>query len=290
MPIRSFPDARQFLEQAAPFLERDEVTSAVIFGVSRRLAERPHPDPYYVALVDDERGPLLAAMMTPPLRINLWSDRAVPDEALDLLARDLLAGGWQVPGAQGEVGLVERWAGRWAALTGQSWRIGMRERIYKLTEVTPPLPPVPGRLRQATPEDLDLLAGWALAFMQEALDEGTPEAARKLAEARIAAGALHVWEDEGEPVAMAAWGRPTTTGITINLVYTPPERRRRGYAAAATAELSQRQLDAGKAFCTLFTDLDNPTSNHIYQQVGYRPVADVNVCMFEAPAAGGEEP
>ncbi|HEY1016622.1 MAG TPA: GNAT family N-acetyltransferase [Herpetosiphonaceae bacterium] len=289
MPIRSFSDARQFLELAQPFLERDEVTSAVIFGVSRRLAERPYPHPYYLALVEDEHGPLLAAMMTPPHRISVWSDRAVGDEALDLLVGDLLAGGWPVPGAQGEVGLAERFAGRWAALTGQSWRLKLRERTFKLTEVTPPQPPVPGRLRPATLEDLDLLAGWVLAFEREALGEGMAVEAREVAESRINAGALHVWEDEGEIVSMAAWGRPTTTGITINLVYTPPDRRRRGYAAAAVAELSQRQLDAGKAFCTLFTDLGNPTSNHIYQEIGYRPVADFNVYLFDAPAAGEED-
>lgn len=46
------------------------------------------------------------------------------------------------------------------------------------------------------------------------------------------------------------------------------------YASACVAALSQLILDEGKEFCTLFTDLANPTSNHIYQQIGYRPVCD----------------
>jgi len=35
-------------------------------------------------------------------------------------------------------------------------------------------------------------------------------------------------------------------------------------------------LDAGYHFCTLFTDLANPTSNHIYQAIGYQPVCDTD--------------
>jgi predicted GNAT family acetyltransferase len=39
-------------------------------------------------------------------------------------------------------------------------------------------------------------------------------------------------------------------------------------------------LAEGRRFCFLFTDLGNPTSNHIYQEIGYRPVADVDVYRF----------
>jgi predicted GNAT family acetyltransferase len=47
--------------------------------------------------------------------------------------------------------------------------------------------------------------------------------------------------------------------------------------------MTQMLLDRGGRFCFLFTDLANPTSNSIYQTVGYRPVADVDQWSFEAP-------
>jgi hypothetical protein len=62
--------------------------------------------------------------------------------------------------------------------------------------------------------------------------------------------------------------------VSVGPVYTPPERRGRGYATACVAALSQTILDEGWAFCTLFTDLANPTSNSIYQKIGYHPVCD----------------
>ena len=62
--------------------------------------------------------------------------------------------------------------------------------------------------------------------------------------------------------------------VRVGPVYTPTAERRRGYAGSAVAAASRRALGAGAARCMLFTDLANPTSNKIYAEVGYRPVAD----------------
>ncbi len=83
-----------------------------------------------------------------------------------------------------------------------------------------------------------------------------------------------LWEDEGRPVSVTGFGSPTPTGIRIGPVYTPPELRGRGYASALVAEVSQAQLDAGRRFCFLYTNLANPTSNKIYVDLGYKRVCD----------------
>jgi predicted GNAT family acetyltransferase len=80
---------------------------------------------------------------------------------------------------------------------------------------------------------------------------------------------------------MCGTSRSTPNGSRIGPVYTPPDLRRRGYASAVVAAASQAQLDAGARFCFLFTDLANPTSNRIYQAIGYEPVRDVEVYTFE---------
>jgi predicted GNAT family acetyltransferase len=64
------------------------------------------------------------------------------------------------------------------------------------------------------------------------------------------------------------------------MVYTPPELRRHGFAAACVATLSQRVLDRGAKACMLYTDLANPTSNNIYQKVGYHPVTEAEMWQF----------
>ena len=92
---------------------------------------------------------------------------------------------------------------------------------------------------------------------------------------------LLIWEKDGVPVSMAGYAGPTPSGIRIGAVYTTPEQRKNGYASAVTAGLSQHLLDIGYKFCFLFTDLLNPTSNHIYQQIGYVPVCDVDRYDFK---------
>ena len=79
---------------------------------------------------------------------------------------------------------------------------------------------------------------------------------------------------------MSLAGRPrhTAHGMSIGPVYTPPAfvaRLRRRVCRRAQPEM----LDASWEFCVLFTDLANPTSNSIYQMIGYRPyVILTNTC------------
>jgi len=93
---------------------------------------------------------------------------------------------------------------------------------------------------------------------------------------------MYLWVVDGEPVSMVGVSGETPNGIRVAPVYTPSGLRGRGYASALTAAVTQKQLDGGKRYCFLFTDLANPTSNHIYRSIGYEPVADASDYRFEA--------
>ena len=132
--------------------------------------------------------------------------------------------------------------------------------------------------RVATAADRELALRWWIAFGDEVLHEGGP--GRDRAEATLdhrlsspSAGIL-LWEDAGEPVSIAGWGGPTPNGIRIGPVYTPPDLRGRGYGSAVTAHTTKEQLDGGRDYCFLYTDLSNPTSNKIYMNIGYERVCD----------------
>jgi predicted GNAT family acetyltransferase len=117
---------------------------------------------------------------------------------------------------------------------------------------------------------------WLQAFEAEALSflEPDEDRARRTIEYRLTAerAGLMLWED-GDVVSVAGFGGETPNGIRIGPVYTPPELRGRGYATALVAELSSKLLAEGRRFCFLYTDLANPTSNAIYERIGY-----VRVC------------
>jgi GNAT superfamily N-acetyltransferase len=280
LSFTTYPSAAAFLAANQAYLEREEVVNALPLGLALRLAAAKvpvEPTPYFAAAADSH-GPSLTAVMTPPYRVTVYSDRSEPGEALERLAHDMIHGGWPVPGAFGRTPLPEQFAGIWTRLTGQVARVERWQGVYVLTRVYSPTNPG-GYLRPATLADLDPLVGWTQAFYLEALGENQQDEVRRAVMARVAGGELYVWDHNG-PAAMAGTTRPLRHGITLTFVYTPPERRGRGYASACVATLSQRQLDAGYQFCTLFTDLKNRTSNHIYQEIGYRWVCEFHELHF----------
>ena len=127
---------------------------------------------------------------------------------------------------------------------------------------------------------------WLNGFFKEAAQEPPdPTRARKQFELYLKADpklrGLMIWDRNGIQVSMAGYAGPTPNGIRIGPVYTPPEKRNKGYASSLTAKLSQELLNMGYKYCFLFTDLMNQTSNHIYQQIGYNPVCDVDRFDFK---------
>jgi predicted GNAT family acetyltransferase len=225
-----------------------------------------------------------ATLRTPPH--NLILSEIDDPAAIDALIEDLIedpidaSRGEVLPGVLGPTAAARAFAERWAREAGVRAEREMQERIFRADRVVPPRP-APGASREVDERDRALLAAWWTAFADEA-GVRTQERAEEVADRwlRRAGRVIHVWEDAGEVVALAGIGGETPHGIRIGPVYTPPERRGRGYASNLVGAVSARALAEGRRFCFLFTDLANPTSNHIYQALGYAPVTDVDQYRF----------
>ena len=283
-------DAAAFLERATEWLLRDEAAHNLLLGIAGRLRDghNPYDDPISLITVEEGDEVVGCAWRTPPFNLGLT---AMPPAALPALVEAVGRLHPALPGILGPPEVVREAARLWAAPRGLALRDDMALRIYALTDVTPPASPSPGRFRPAAPGDVPRLADWAGAFQVETSPGDAPRPDLTGAVERLVAqDVLWVWED-GEAVSMAAAVSPTPHGVRVNFVYSPPERRGRGYASACVAALSQAQLDAGRQFCFLYTDLANPTSNAIYQRIGYRPVTDALQLGFasgpvDVPGAG----
>lgn len=280
MLITTYNNAAAFLQTAQALLEANEAANNLMLGLALRLARSPAPaeNPPYFATVHDAEGIAIAALMTPPHNLLVYSDRSALGDSPAYLLRDLLGRSFLVPGALGPATVARAFAEAWPAVSGRAYRMGMHMRVYELRHVAHPRYS-PGHLRPAGEADAELVMRWALAFTTECGLRDRPEEVAEGARRRVAAGDVFLWDD-GRPVSMAARNRPTRHGISVGYVYTPPELRGRGYATSCVAALSQRLLDAGYEFCTLFTDLANPTSNDIYQQIGYWPICDYDEYVF----------
>jgi predicted GNAT family acetyltransferase len=178
---------------------------------------------------------------------------------------------WGGLGFTGPVEAGEALAAAWTARSGTPMRVKTALRLFESREVIPPAP-APGEMIPAAAEHLDVLTAWREDFFRF-ISEHDPDS-REGARRMIDGGTAYLWRDRGELRSIAAVAGPTPNGIRVNHVYTPPEFRGRGYASNLVAAVTRRMLDGGRTFCTLFTDLSNPTSNKIYQRIGYRPVCD----------------
>jgi len=283
MHVHTYPDAESYLRTVGPILAAHEAENSLMLGVIERVRggfRYGEESPLLLAVEDETRTVLLATRTPPfPLLLVAATERA-PDAVVEV-ARHLAAIDHHPSSAQGITDIVEAFANAWAKEASVSYTVSMHQRLYRVMEVIPPNA-VSGAFRWAEPGDVGTFVPWVEAFAGEALPAEPALNAELLLRRHVEADvpSLAVWMDGGKPVSMAASTRPTASGVSIGLVYTPPPFRGRGYASGCVAELSRRLLSSGKRFCTLFTDLSNPTSNRLYQRIGYQAVADFHEIRF----------
>jgi len=283
MRVERIASADEFLRRAEQLLLADEPRHNLLLGLAGTLRDHPAVyDSFELLVVEDRGRPVVAALRTPPY--NLVLSRSADPAAVAHLVEALATDGVELPGVSGALPEAEEFAGEWERRTGASARTRMRQRIHALTELREPRL-VPGRAREATDADRDLLVAWIRAFAAEShADADAPAAnADRVVDARLrhGTGAFVLWDVDGEPVSLAGWGGTTPTGVRIGPVYTPPARRGRGYGSAVTGAVTAERLASGRRFCFLYTDVANPTSNKIYADLGYEPVCDAVDYAFE---------
>ncbi len=280
MELRRFDTIEEFYGRAEPFLLEREAEHNLILGICTLLMRNPERvgQQPYMACVEQDGKLVAAAFMGPPN--NLILSHITTTEVIPLIARDVYSEYKTLPGVISSVPFSKMFAEEWQWLSGQSYKLAMAERIYQLEKLKP-VRGAPGHMRKAREQDRDLLHKWLAEFNREALGESDTSFLDGMIHRWLHSETqgLFLWED-GRPVSMSGFSRPTPNGVVVVAVYTPPENRGKGYASANVAEMSRMLLDQGRKYCFLYTDLDNPTSNHIYQAMGYEPVCYADMYKF----------
>lgn len=274
-------DFDAFLAVAEPFFARDEAASTIPLTI---LASLRHTKVDVASIelwrVDAGSVPVVFAVRTPPFSVVLahGSIDGVRELARQRATAEQNGSAAVLPGVTGPEAMARAFAETFSQASGRPVREEKRMRLYVLRAVTWPPNPPPGSFRPAGAGDIERLTDWFAAFVE---DVGMPSRApREVIEQGVRSQRLHVWEVEGDVVSMAQRSPTVGTCTRVNLVYTPPARRGLGYASACVAALSQKIVEETRGIACLFTDLDNPTSNAIYQAIGYEPVSDYRELRF----------
>ena len=276
MPWQFSEDVEAYAERVLPLLSaRPEAYTIGLSVIATLRAGHPFSGapPLFGWL--EEGGEVRGAIsQTPPFDLLL---SVVPDAA-DLAAA-LRERGSPVSGANGESDLVDRFAAAWTAGSDLEARTWLQLRQFALGALEPPDPPPAGRARPAAHDDFELTQAWFDAFSEELeLPDRMQEShVRQQIDERM----LWLWDDAAGETAALALRTPAATGVArVNCVYTPPERRGHGYAGAVTAACCADALARDAERVVLFTDLDNPAPNKVYQRIGFHPIADHRVVKF----------
>ena len=237
---------------------------------------------WFAVVVDEGATSLGTAMRTAPFGEHPVFLLPMSDEAVTTLVDALVERDEIVLGANGALPAVQVFCELMAAAAGKEATVGQHTRLFELGELKEPAA-VDGRLRPATVDEQDLVAGWYDAFMVDADEQAgrapgvsphealTPEELRR----RIEGGRIFVWADEDDVAVHVTAATMPAFGVSrIGPVFTPREHRGRGIASRAVSEVSRLLRDSGEHPC-LFTDQANPTSNKIYEAIGYERVVDM---------------
>jgi predicted GNAT family acetyltransferase len=285
MKVQLIDSAAAFLDLTAERRSADPLRTNVIGSVAVSVKSgRSHYDEYRWWVVTDDDAVVAMAMRTSPFAMVLApmsSDAAsLLGEAVGRLDDDL-------PGLSGSREVVDEFLKGYRALgsrgSQRASRIGRDDLMYELDTLTTPI--VEGHGRRAHHHEVESLAAMFTQFVDEV--ELSP---LSLADARdgvakaVNEGSLFCWEHNGEIVSLAGHAPVVHAGASmvgrVGPVYTPPNFRRHGYASAITAMVTRHLVSRG-ARVMLFTDASNPTSNAIYQALGYRLIDELVDVRFE---------
>jgi predicted GNAT family acetyltransferase len=277
MKLYHFQQIRSFYHRAKDYLFTDAAQHHLLLRISHTLIEHPerYALPPYLSIVESQNFIVGVAIQTPPYGLVL--SRIQDLHALDLMIENLSQNQIKLPTVSGLPTETKAFVEKWHTVTQQSYHLERQLRIHCLTQVNP-MNKSSGSLRLATLKDRPLLLEWCQAFLEES-SPNSPENVEHLVDFHLTQNSIYIWQDS-TPVSIVCGSGNMATGGNITLVYTPPQYRQKGYASSCVATLTQRLLNQDYPYCYLFTDLANPTSNHIYHQIGYQPICDWHQYQF----------
>ena len=281
-------DPGAFLRAAHDLLAAEPVEATIVVTVSERMRREqeaglagPTGFPVWWVVERDEAGRVTGAgMRTAPFAPYPVYLLRLTDGGARRLAQLLHERGEVVDGVNGALPAAEVFAAETARLRRRKYRVEMHTRLFALGELVTPAVPA-GRLRPAREDEVDLVTEWYAAFAHDAAAQAGRAQPHPMQHddraamlRRIEDDTVWVWEDEtGAVVHLTGASRPMFGVSRIGPVYTPPDRRGRGYAGATVAAVSRGLLEQGARVC-LFTDQANPVSNALYERLGFRRVVD----------------
>ncbi|RXZ01183.1 GNAT family N-acetyltransferase [Fictibacillus sp. S7] len=278
MKLESYSNINEFYRAAEPFLMKQEAASGNMLSSCMKQLDKQSTihNPPFLCCVKEDKDIRLAAYMAPPGPLQLFGE----EEGVESVVHKLIDEDWGIVRLSAPAALAHTFAEEWILQTGNSYRVMSSMKLYGTANISFPLS-CGGELRKAAPEDRETTGRWLYEMGIENRSLLKKNEALEKAKEMIGKDSIYLWENEkSEPVSMAALTRQTPSTMTINMVYTPQEQRRKGYARACVANLSKRLLETDITYCTLYADGSNAAANELYSSIGYQEIEQYTELSF----------
>lgn len=277
LKLNLFNDIQTYKSEVIPYLEQDEIVNNLALGLLIAVKDE---QPIVMATVTRENNIVMGLFQTSPKQIILSKAAEFTQEDIHQLAALLDEKLEDIPGFIGEKDLTNQLAIEITNLRKRIPYVQMNQRLYRLDDIEKKSEDN-GKLKRMELVNLPLVKEWVYQFCIDINEPMSKEDAEVKAKDLIERGRVYGWEVDGEIVSMANASRPTKSNITVNFVFTPLSERKKGYASSCVSAVTELMLNSGYKTTSLYTDLDNPTSNKIYMEIGYKPLIDSIVIHFK---------
>ena len=275
MKIKRYASCRDYLKDIEPLLLENEYLNNLMLGILYKSKGKPATSSDLYLMINHEDRFLVGLIAG--LYLILYANTDL-EELYEQLVNYLMEHEIQYPGIIGPVACCETFRKVYESKTKQSMKLLMNQRIFVINEVKQ-FTKLESNIELAKASDVDYLKDWMFDFLEVAKENPTYEHAKHKVEELISSKSLYLLRYKDEIVSMAASTRPLMNGVSVSFVYTPNRFRNHGFASKCVELLTEKLLKSYD-YCTLYTDLSNPTSNSIYQKIGYRPVGDSAVYVI----------
>ena len=155
------------------------------------------------------------------------------------------------------------------SVTGSKLRLARRWSFYYTEERVVEAQSGPGVLRKAEPSDEDTVRQLGLGYQRE---KGSIVDVCEYFLSRLREGNLHLWTHPGiEDVrTVVATSGKTEHVVRIAAVYTPPDSRKKGFAATAIARVTNDHIRSGFRAVTLSVDQSDEGARELYERLGFK--------------------
>ena len=225
---------------------------------------------WLLAKVTQNKQTELIMLYRKPWKLILYSPtKNTSDELYKFAAEQIYKQDHRLLGVNAETEMAHKFARFYCEIAEQQYKKVKPMKILVLEKILSKQNVGEAVFRNATEQDRPILTQYIKEFYEEALNEEvSDEHVNQKFEEYLEKG-YYFLEKEGKIVSQAVIGRTLIKGKSISGVYTPKEERGKRYAYDLVYTLSKKCLDEGAEYCVLYTDAENPISNHMYEKIGY---------------------